>query len=572
MQKFFGSRFGWLYMLIAVILLNFLAAQINLRYDMTSEKRFTLTKPVKNMLGRLHEQVNIDILLEGNLKSGLRKLRNSAEALLQEFNDYADGNIHYRLIDPVAGGDDTSRALVLDSLAKMGIQPMTQIAQSKKGEEQSQRIVIPAAIIRYRDRQLPVDLLKGVQRSREGQSAEQLYVNAENLLEYKFASTIDKLITDTLPAIGYLMGNGEPLDYRVYSLIQFLRENYRFGIVQLDSVPTIPNEVDALVMVKPTEKFYDNEKRKLDQFVMHGGSLICMIDNLNAEMDSLHTSRETVAFDKGLDLDDLLFRYGLRINQDLIEDMQCGSINLVVGAQGGKPQFQLLPWPYYPLLDGSPGSLITKNLDPVYSKFTNSIDTVKATDIRKTILLQSSPNARTVATPALISLEMVKTASDPKAFQQSNIPAGVMLEGKFQSLYANRMPFAISDSLAQVFHQPFLKSGIRDARVIVCADGDLVMNEISEGRPLPMGFSKDINYTFANAEFLSNCLEYCVHPDGILEARSKDYSLRLLDPERTDEERSFWQLINIAAPLLAIIICGLIFQYIRKRKYNVMSL
>jgi gliding-associated putative ABC transporter substrate-binding component GldG len=202
------------------MLLNIFAAQVNARYDMTSEKRFTLTKPVKVMLGHLHEQVNIDILLEGNLKSGLRKLRNSAEALLQEFNEYADGNIHYRLIDPVAGGDDTSRARS-DSLAKMGIQPMTQIAQSKKGEEQSQRIVIPAAIVRYKDRQLPVDLLKGVQRSREGQSPEQLYVNAENLLEYKFASTIDKLVADTLPAIGYLMGNGEPLDYRVYSLIQF---------------------------------------------------------------------------------------------------------------------------------------------------------------------------------------------------------------------------------------------------------------------------------------------------------------------------------------------------------------
>jgi gliding-associated putative ABC transporter substrate-binding component GldG len=341
MQKLFNSRFGWLYLLIVIILLNILAAQVNARYDMTSEKRFTLTKPVKVMLGRLHEQVNIDILLEGNLKSGLRKLRNSTEALLQEFNEYADGNIHYRLIDPVAGGDDTSRALVLDSLAKMGIQPMTQIAQSKKGEEQSQRIVIPAAIVRYRDRQLPVDLLKGVQRSREGQSPEQLYVNAENLLEYKFASTIDKLVADTLPAIGYLMGNGEPLDYRVYSLIQFLRENFRFGIVQLDSVPVIPGELDALIMVKPTGKFSDNEKRKLDQFVMRGGSLVCMIDNLNAEMDSLQTTRETVAFDKGLNLDDLLFRYGLRINQDLIEDMQCGSINLVVGSQGGKPQFQL---------------------------------------------------------------------------------------------------------------------------------------------------------------------------------------------------------------------------------------
>jgi ABC-2 type transport system permease protein len=568
MQKLFNSRFSWLYLLFGIILLNIIASHVNARYDMTSEKRYTLTKPVKNMLGRIHEPVNIDILLEGNLKSGLRKLRNSTETLLQEFNEYADGNINYRLVDPVAGGDDSSRASILDSLAKMGIQPMTLVAQSKKGEEQSQRIVIPAAIIKYKDRLLPVDLLKGVQRSREGQSPEQLYVNAENLLEYKFASVIDKLITDTLPSVGYLMGNGEPLDFREYGLIQYLRENFRFGIVPLDSVPVIPAGLNALIMVKPSLKFSDLEKRKLDQYIMRGGSLICMIDNLNAEMDSLRSSRETVAFDRGLNLDDLLFHYGVRINQDLVEDMQCASINMVIGEQGGKPQFQLLPWPYYPLLDGSPYSLITRNLDPVLSKFANSIDTVKAADISKTILLQTSPNARTVSTPALISLEIVKSASDPKAFQQSAIPVGVILEGKFKSLYANRTSTAMADSLAQVYNQPFLKLGDKDARIIVCADGDLVLNEMSDHGPLPLGFSKDINYTFANAEFLSNCLDYCVNPSGILQSRSKDYSLRLLDPEKTDDERSFWQLINIASPLMVVIICGLIFQYVRKKKYN----
>src|SRR5579862_2091216 len=241
MKKLFNSGFNWLFLLVGLVILNLLASHLNMRYDMTSEKRYTLTMPVKNMLGRIHEQVNIDILLEGNLKSGLRKLRNSTETLLQEFNEYAEGNIHYRVIDPVAGTDDTSKAIVMDSLAKMGIQPMTQIAQSRKGEEQSQRIVIPAAIVKYKDRELSVDLLKGVQRSREGQSAEQLYVNAENLLEYKFANAIDKLITDTLPAIGYLMGNGEPLDFRVYSLIQYLRANFRFGIIPLDSIPVIPS-------------------------------------------------------------------------------------------------------------------------------------------------------------------------------------------------------------------------------------------------------------------------------------------------------------------------------------------
>jgi gliding-associated putative ABC transporter substrate-binding component GldG len=566
MQKIFFSKWGWFFLLIGLLLVNILASFWPLRFDLTSEKRYTLSEPVKQMLGRIHDEVRVDIYLQGNLKSGLRKLKNSTEAILQEFNDYADGNIKYRFVDPVAGADDSTRMTIMDSLSRMGIQPMTQVAQVKKGEEQTQRIVIPAAMVKYKDRVLPVDLLKGVQRSREGQPPEQLYVNAETLLEYKFASAIDKLVKDTLPAIGYLMGNGEPLDFRVYSLIQYLRENYRFGMVQLDSIAAIPPGLNALIMVKPSGKFSDDEKRKLDQYVMRGGSLICMIDNLHAESDSLLVSREVIAYDRGLNLDDLLFHYGVRINQDLVEDMQNASINLVVGSQGGKPQFQLLPWPYYPLLDGNPASPITKNLDPVFSRFANSIDTVKAPGIRKSILLQSSPNARTVSTPAMITLESIKTAGDPAAFNRSDIPVAVLLEGKFSSLYANRVSPETEDSLGG--QQPFLKSGEKPARIIVCADADVVMNELSENRPLPLGFSKDINYTFANMDFLENCLEYCVNPSGILEARSKEYTLRLLDPEKTEDDKTFWQFVNIVCPLLVILLCGVGFQYIRKRKYS----
>ncbi|MDP4128980.1 MAG: gliding motility-associated ABC transporter substrate-binding protein GldG [Bacteroidota bacterium] len=569
MQKIFSSKSGWFYLLIVLLVINIGASFWSLRFDLSSERKYTLSAPVKQMLRNVHDEVNIDIYLQGNLKSGLRKLRNSTEAVLQDFNDYADGNIHYRFVDPVAGGDDTTRAMILDSLSRMGIQPMTVVAQAKKGEEQSQRIVIPAAMVKYKNKVFPVDLLKGVQRSREGQSPEQLYLNAETLLEYKFANAIDKLVRDSLPFVGYLMGNGEPLDFRVYALINYLRGNFRFGIVRLDSVPVIPDQLNALIMVKPSLKFSDGEKRKLDQFVMRGGSLVCMIDNLYAESDSLKASKEVIAYDRGLNLDDLLFHYGVRINQDLVEDMQNASINLVVGSQGGKPQLQLMPWPYYPLLDGNPSSSISKNLDPVFSRFANSVDTVNAPGIRKSILLQSSPNARTISTPAMITLESIKTAGDPRTFDKQNIPVAVLLEGKFSSLYANRISAATEDSLARIFHQPFLRSGEKTARVIVCADADVVMNELSERGPLPLGFSKDINYTFANTDFLENCLDYCVSPSGILEARSKNYTLRLLDPEKTEENKTFWQMVNIAGPLLVILLCGVIFQFIRKRKYSI---
>jgi ABC-2 type transport system permease protein len=563
-----NSKYDWLILGVLLIAVNAFASFWPYRLDLTSEKRYTLSTPVKKMLKKLPGDIHIDIFLQGNLKAGIRKLRNSTEELLQEFDEYAGGKIHYRFVDPLAGADDSAKALIMDSLARLGIQPMTQIAQSKKGEEQSQRILLPAGIVQYDGKIFPVDLLKGVQRSREGQPEEQLYLNAETLLEYKFANAIDKITKDSLPSVGYVLGNGEPLDFKVYDLIQFLRSSYRFGILRLDSVPFIPPQLDALIIVKPTEKFNEAEKRKLDQFVMRGGRLIWMVDNLNAEPDSLHMNRETIAYDRGLNLEDLFFKYGVRVNQDLVEDMQCASINLVVGTEGGKPQFQLLPWPYYPLLDGTSLSPVSKNLDPVYARFPNSIDTVKAPGIRKTTLLQSSPNARTVSTPALISFESIKLASDPKAFNRSAIPVAVLLEGRFSSLYANRISSALADSFANLYHQPFLPVAEKESKIIVCANAEVVMNEVMERGPLPLGMNKDINYTFANQDFLSNSIDYLVNPSGILETRSKDFTLRLLDPEKTEEEKTAWQFVNIVLPLLVIIGSGAVFQYIRKRRYR----
>jgi gliding-associated putative ABC transporter substrate-binding component GldG len=447
----------------------------------------------------------------------------------------------------------------------MGIQPMTQVAQSKKGEEQSERFVLPGAMVKYKDRVFPVNLLKGV----TGTDENALYNNAEALLEYKFANAIDKITEKHVPAIGYVMGNGEPLDFSVYNLIEGLRKNYNFGIMRLDSVQTIPKEFNAIIIVKPTTKFSDAEKLKLDQYAMHGGNIIFMIDNLHAEMDSLKADRETLVYDRGLNLEDLLFKFGARINQDLLEDRQCAKINFVIGMQGDKPQFQLLPWPYFPLLNGSLTHPISKNLDPVYSKFTNSIDTVKANGIKKTVLLQTSENSKSTGVPAIISFETIKTIDDPKVFNQVNIPAAVLLEGKFNSLFANRISSAMVDTLANIYKAPFLPSAEKEAKIIVCSSAEIVMNEVSQLGPRPMGFSKDMdNYTFANQEFLQNCLDYLTSNSGILETRSKDFTLRLLDPKKVEDNKTFWQFINVVVPLLLVIIAGFIFQFIRKKKYT----
>jgi len=515
------------------------------------------------------DDIVVDFYLAGDLKAGIRKLAKSADDELHEFNEYADGKIRVHAYDPLAGLDDSAKASFLDTLKRMGIQPMTQVAQAKKGEEESQRIVIPAAVIHYKDRVYPVNLLQGVQGAGQGQAQEQLYTNAETQLEYKFGSAIDKITEKERPLVGYVMGNGEPLDLRVYDVIQDIRSQYRFGIVPLDSMAIIPSKYNALVIVKPASKFTEREKLTLDQYVLHGGQIIWAVDVLHAEKDSLRQEQGTVAYDRGLELEDLFFKYGVRVNQDLVEDMQCASIPLVFGMQGDKPQIRTFTWPYYPLLNGSLTHPISKNLDPVYSQFDNSLDTVKAPGITKTVLLQTSDHSKRLGTPAIISFDVMKYKEDSKQFPEANIPVAMLFEGNFQSLFANRIPAMLADSLANVYHQPFVAQSEKPSRVIVCGDGDIFMNEVSdEQRPQPLGWSEANGFQFANQNFIENCLEYLVNPSRILETRSKDFTLRLLDSAKVDQDRSFWQFINIGLPLLLVILGGYIYQLIRKRKFS----
>jgi ABC-2 type transport system permease protein len=564
MKKITSSKFWWLWSLIIILAINYIVSPFHYRIDLTKEKRYTLSEPTKRLLGNLDDNINVDVYLKGDLKSGIKKLSNSTEELLQEFKEYGNGRVHFRFFDPLTDLDDSAKKELVDSLSRMGIQVSTQVAQSKKGEEQNERIVLPGAMVKYKDRIFPVNLLKGVGNTDESS----LYNNAEALLEYKFANAIDKITQIHLPAIAYVMGNGEPLDLSVFNVVEGMRKNYNFGILKLDSIQTIPSELSALLIVKPTRQFTENEKLKLDQYVMHGGNIIYMIDNLHAEMDSLRMDKETLAYDRGLNLEDLFFKYGVRVNQDLVEDMQCATLNFVIGTEGGKPQMQLLPWPYFPLLNGSSTQPISKNLDPVYARFANSVDTVKAAGILKTVLLQTSKNARSISTPAIISFESVKVATDPKIFNRPAIPVAVLLEGKFHSLFANRISSGMTDTLASIYKQPFLPVAQKSAKIIVCASSGIVMNDVTQRGPVPMGYNKDIDFTFANQDFIQNCFDYLADSSGVLETRSKDFTLRLLDPRKVDDNRSMWQFINIVLPLLLVIIFGFVYQALRKRRYG----
>ena len=561
------SKYWMVMVLILLLAINYLASLVHFRIDLTKEKRYTLSAPTKKLLRSLKEPVSITVYLAGDLPAGFRKLSNSAEELLDEFREISGNRIFFKFEKPGEGLDDSAKARLIDSLNMIGISPTNVKAQLKSGESQQEQLVYPGAVISRGDQMLGIDLLKG--QSYEGGLSS--LNKAEALLEYKFASAIQKVMVDTLPTVRYVVGNGEPLSYNVYDLIErTLKGNYDFDFLLLDSFSFIPNRFDALVIVKPSVKFTDAQKLKLDQYVMHGGKIIWLIDQLYAEMDSLQRSEgEFVAFDRGLNLEDILFKYGVRINQDLVQDLQCEKVPLVVGSMGNQPQVEFLPFPYFPLLSAYSNHPISKNMDNVLSVFPNSIDTIRSPGIRKTVLLATSNHSRVLSTPAMVSWNSTRVEENEKTYNKSQIPVAMLLEGKFNSLYANRVSQQTRDSLASYYKHPFLPATPFENKMIVISDADIVMNVVTQKEgPLFMGMHQFNKYQYANKDFFLNCLEYLTNPVGILQARSKDYTLRLLDSTSVEEKRGFWQLFNIGLPIVLIALFGLLFAWIRKRKYS----
>ncbi len=566
-MKYFSiknKRWWWLVVIAAIIAINFFTSIFHKRIDLTNEKRFTISSPVKKILRNLDGVVQIDIFLKGNMPAGFKNLSASAEELLQEFKEYANGRINYKLISPDDEMPGTTRTYA-DTLSSLGIIPINLKIQLKAGEQS--QYIYPAALVHYKNKLLPVNLYSGTQTVITPSELN----SSEALLEYKFADAIYKVNETHKPMVAYSVGNGEPEGVNVYDLVEnVLKKNYNLFMLNIAKEPVIPDTFRLLMIVKPTIPFTDEEKLKIDQYVMRGGKVIWFIDRLQAEMDSLQIKNQVIAYDRNLNLEDLLFKYGVRINPDLIMDLQSDYLPFSVN---GKDQFEFLHWNYFPLFESKQNSVINKNVGLVAGRFVNSIDTVSAPGITKTILLSSSENSRTIETPALISGEENRNAPEDDAFKKKNIIAGVLLEGKFSSLYKNRLSRQVIDSLEQ-YSTPFLTQCINDNKMIVVADGDIVLNGVVQGKPLPMGVNSytvetQYQYQFANKEFVQNCLEYLINTANLSQARAKDYTLRLLDSEKVKQEKTKWQIINLALPVLLIIIFGIIYQWWRKKKYSI---
>jgi ABC-2 type transport system permease protein len=567
LKKLLTFKYGWAVLVLLLVAVNYISSLFHFRLDLTGEKRYTISEPTTRLIEELPDRVDITVFLDGDMPAGFKKLAGSTNDMLSSFKSIAPNLVNFHFERPGQGMDDTTRAYLYDSLRRMGINPTNVKAQTKEGESSEETLVYPGAIIKYLDRTVGVDFLQG-QSSLDGINS---LNNAEALLEYKLANAIHKVTQDTLPVVGYLSGNGEPVDYRVYDLIEnTLRPNYGFSIIPIDSVRFIPQYFSTVLIVKPIQRFSEQQKLKIDQYILNGGKVIWMLDNLYASLDSLQRSQgEFIAFDLGLNLEDQLFRYGARINQDLVQSLESDKIPSVVGNMGDKPQIEILPWPYFPLLSNSNNHPVAKNLDYVIAEFPHSIDTIKTPGIKKTVLLHTAVESRTLQTPAKVEWSSIRTEEDLRSFNKGRVPVAMLLEGKFQSLYSSRIAKATADSMANIYRQPFKPVADAENKMIVIADGDIALNQVSRtDGPLAMGMNSYTRQQFANREFLLNSIEYMVDNSGILETRSKDYTLRLINKTSIEEDKSFWQLINIVLPLLFIIAGVAVYQVIRRKAYT----
>jgi len=563
-SKIWKSRLWLLITIIILLGINWLASVWHTRIDLTNEKRFTLSNPTKKLLKKLDDVVEIKVFLKGEFPSGFKKLANSTNETLQEFKELAGNKLQYSFVSPDENMDGTAVKWG-DTLSGMGLYPINLKSQLKAGEQQ--QLIYPVALVRYKEKVLPVKLYNGIPNI-----GRQEINSAEALMEYQLADAIYKLSETQKPMIAYSIGNGEPplRSYITYDLLEnVLRPDYNFFTFNLNTEPLIPDTFKLLMIVKPSQPFTDIEKLKIDQFVMHGGRLLMFVDKLNAEMDSLRIKNEVIAYDRGLGLDDILFKYGVRINNDLVMDLQSDKLPFDVNGNG---QYEFLSWNYFPVFASKSNHAVNKNLGFVSGKFVNSIDTVEAEGIKKTIILSSSSNARKISAPALISGKENVNAPEDEKFKTADIPSGVLLEGKFTSMYKNRLSKEMSDSLER-YGEEFLTQDINNNKMIIVADGDMVLNSVVKNEPIAMGmnpftYDSQYEYRFANKDFLQNCLDYLVDQSGLSEAKAKDYTLRLLDTKKLAVEKTNWQLINIAAPVLLVILFAFIFQWIRRRKYS----
>ena len=540
--------------LVLIILINVLATRGFYRIDLTEEGRFSIAEATKDMLADLPDDVFVEVYLDGDLPTSFERMKKSIAETLDEFRIYSKGKVHYQFINPDESANEQVRNQLIQRMYELNVPP-TDVTQMDDGQRIQKRI-IPGAKVIFGAREKGALLLKGNQAApteiRINQSIEGL--------EYELASTILELTKYDRKTIGFLKGHNELDSLDIISFRRSLSEKYTVVDVILDTTKHISG-IDLLMINQPTTLFTEPQKFLVDQFIMNGGKAIFLLDLLTVNMDSANVG--TFSFPYNHNLQDLLFKYGVRINNDLVQDLVSNTHPIVVGNTGSQPQIQRLPWPFYPIVNNYSNHTITRNLDAVLTRFANSIDSVRADGIKKTALMFTSQYSRSFAAPVSVNIEDMKEAPQPEKFTEINLALGYLLEGRFSSLYKNRFPPEGMDQLG------FVQDGVEN-KIVVFSDGDLVRNEFDprSGRPLPVGDDPYSPTAFANLDLMLNTIDFMLEGEGLITARAKEIKIRPLDQVKIDNERTKWQLINVVAPVLLVILYGVAVAVLRKRKYS----
>ncbi|HNW70072.1 MAG TPA: gliding motility-associated ABC transporter substrate-binding protein GldG [Bacteroidales bacterium] len=557
--------------LLILVFINIISYFIFTRFDLTSEKRYTLSESTKKYLKQIDDVMYFQVYLDGDFPAGFKRLRSETKEMLDEFRAYND-NIQYTFINPSEGDDKKKIQNTYQQLVNKGIQPTN--IKTKTTEGSSQQWIFPGALVSYRQKEVPVQLFT----NQLGTPSDQVLNNSVQSLEYNLINAVRKLLVKNKPRIAFTRGHGELGLDRLADIIYSLSDYYAVDTVNIDGKinslmvrgtkdKPLLNKYTALIIAKPDSAFNEKDKYFIDQFVMHGGKILWMLDPVIVSMDSLQRSSETLAIAIDRNLDDMLFKYGVRINTNLILDMNALPIPAVTGQYGGQPKVELMPWYYFPVLMPTAKHPIVTNLNAIKTEFASSIDTVGGKGIKKTVLLTSSKYSRVVNTPARISLDLLQSVPDERVYNQSYLPVAVLLEGSFQSLYLNRLPpEMITDNKSFDF-----KEKSPETKMIVVSDGDVIKNQLDKktGNPYPLGFDQYTGETFGNKDFILNCIDYLCDDSGIISVRSREVKMRLLDPKKLKNEstKPSMQLINTIGPVLLILIFGIIQLIVRRYRF-----
>ena len=558
-----------------VVLLNVIGSFVFTRFDLTSEKRYTLSPTTKEILNNLQDYVYFKVYLEGDFPAGFKKLRRETKEMLDEFRAYSKF-IDYEFINPSESGNEAEIRETYNQLYQAGLNPTDLNVQNSDGSSK-QMVIWPGALVSYRNNtEIAIDLLE----NQIGQSSEAALNASMQNLEFRLVDAIKKVTRLEKPHVAFIEGHGELSDEELADIAKTLGQKYNVERKAIDGqidalmhrtqdttrdVKVFPS-YDAIVIAKPTQPFDEKDKFLIDQYIMHGGKVLWLVEPVFATMDSLQNQESTIGIEQDLNLDDMLFRYGVRLNRDLLLDLTCAQLPIRTGQVGGQAQLEFFRWYYFPLLQAASEHPMVRNMNAIKADFVSSIDaTTSADGVEQIPLLKTSNYTKVSGVPVFISLAMLRQAPDQRMFSSKSKNVAYLLKGSFPSLYANRIPQEIVDDQAT----DFLEESEPTAMIVV-ADGDIIRNQfdIRTHKPLPLGFDQYTGITYTNKEFIENAISYLVDGEGLIDIRSRELKIRLLDATKVSKERVKWQVINTVIPIALIIVLGLVMAFVRKKKYS----